>query len=51
MKILGLEWYWWLAIIATVALSIPFKIRFLRWWNQRQQERGANQEEKWGNDE
>ena len=26
---LGLEWYWWIAILALLAVSIPFKVKFL----------------------
>ena len=45
---LGLQWYWWLAI-AVVVISIPFKIRFMKWWIRSQQEK--NKRGKWGEDE
>ncbi len=48
---LGLQWYWWLLIAALVILSIPFKIKFLMWWSERQRERKKNQPGKWGEDE
>ena len=43
---LGLEWYWWIVILAILIVSIPFKLRFLRWWENRQKEK--NSHEKWG---
>ena len=46
---LGLQWYWWLVIGLAVVASIPFKIKFMKWWSKRQQ--GKNQREKWGEDE
>lgn len=48
---LGLEWYWWLVILVILMIWIPFKIRFMKWWNKRQQEKKHNQREKWGDDE
>lgn len=36
--IFGLEWYWWLVIVVILAVSIPFKIKFMKWWGKRQQE-------------
>ncbi|MCI8599962.1 MAG: hypothetical protein HFJ10_16220 [Lachnospiraceae bacterium] len=47
---LGIEWYWWLAIGAVVIVSIPFKIKFMKWWNHRQQQK-KNWTRKWGDDE
>lgn len=41
----GLDWYWWL-VIGIVLLSVPFKIKFLKWWEKRQKEKKKN--EKWG---
>ena len=38
---LGLAWYWWLVIAAGLIISIPFKIKFMKWWSKRQQ--GKNQ--------
>ena len=46
---LGLEWYWWIAILALLAVSIPFKVKFVKWWNKRQQ--GKEQHGKWGEEE
>ena len=47
---LDLAWYWWLLIIALVALSIPFKIRFMKWWSKRSEEQKKNQRDKWGDE-
>jgi len=44
----GLQWYWWLVIVAVLVISIPFKIRFMKWWGKRQQ--GKNQRGRWGDD-
>ena len=46
---LGLAWYWWLVIVAVLVVSIPFKIKFMKWWTKRQQ--GKDQRGKWGEDE
>ena len=46
---LGLAWYWWLVIVVVLIVSIPFKIKFMKWWSKRQQ--GKNQRRKWGGDE
>lgn len=43
--ILGLDWYWWL-VIGAVVLSVPFKIKFLRWWEKRHKDIGGDG--KWG---
>lgn len=45
-----LEWYWWLAIIVLLIVSVPLKIRFLGWWNRRQQAQQKEQRGKWGED-
>lgn len=47
---LGLEWYWWIAVAALLALSIPFKVKFAKWWNRRQKEKKKEQYGKWGDD-
>ena len=47
---LGIQWYWWLRIAAAAAISIPFKIRFMKWWNKRQQEKKDSRLGKWGDD-
>ena len=51
MTLLGLEWYWWLVIAVILVISIPFKIKFINWWNKRSQEKKKNQKGKWGDDE
>ena len=33
----GLDWYWWIVFLILLAVSVPFKIRFMRWWYDRQQ--------------
>lgn len=48
---LEIKWYWWLIIVALLVISIPFKIKFMRWWNKRQQEKKDNRRGKWGDDE
>jgi len=48
---LGLEWHKWLVIIAALAVCIPFKVKFMRGWAKRQQEKKKEPQEKWGNDE
>ena len=51
MTLSGLEWYWWLVIVAVLAISIPFKIKFMKWWSKREQEKKKEQHGKWGDDE
>lgn len=46
----GLAWYWWLVIVAVLIASVPFKVRFMKWWNGRRRER-KSQQGKWGDDE
>ena len=48
---LGLQWYWWLVIVAVLIISIPFKVKFMKWWSRRQQEQKKGQRGKWGDDE
>lgn len=47
--LLGIEWYWWLVIV--VVLSIPFKIKFVKWFSKRQQEQKDSHKDKWSDDE
>ena len=47
---LGLEWYWWLIILVALIISIPFKVKFMKWWSRRQQEKKQEQHGKWGDD-
>ncbi len=48
---LGLAWYWWLVIVAVLMISIPFKVKFMKWWSKRQQEQKKSQRGKWGDEE
>lgn len=48
---LGLEWYWWLVILAVLVISIPFKVKFMKWWNTRQREKQKGQRNKWGDED
>ena len=47
---LGLAWYWWLVIVAALIVSIPFKVKFMKWWSRCQREKNG-QRGKWGDDE
>ena len=49
MDFLGLEWYWWLLILAALVISLPFKIKFMKWWSKRRVDKKENG--KWGADE
>lgn len=48
---LGLEWYWWLVILAVLIISVPFKVKFIKWWGRREQGKKKRASEKWGDDE
>ncbi len=48
---LGMPWHWWLVIVAVLIISIPFKIKFMKWWNKRHQEKKNSRRGKWGDDE
>lgn len=48
---LGLEWYWWLVILAVLIVLVPFKIRFMKWWGRREQGKTRETHGKWGDDE
>ena len=48
---LGLEWYWWLVILVLLIVSIPFKVKFMKWWNQREKEKKKRQTGKWGEED
>ena len=39
MTFLDLEWYWWLLIVVVAIIAVPFKIKFMKWWSMRQQEK------------
>lgn len=34
-----MKWYTWLVILLIVLVSIPFKIKFVKWWDKRQKEK------------
>ena len=51
MTFSGLEWYWWLVIVAVLAVAVPCKIKFVKWWSRREQEKKQEQRGKWGDDE
>ncbi len=48
---LGLEWYWWLVILAVFIISVPFKVKFMKWWSRHEQGRKREQHGKWGDEE
>ena len=48
---LGLEWYWWLVMIAALIISIPLKISFLKWRSKQKHGKKKELSGKWGNDE
>lgn len=47
---LGLEWYWWIVIVIVLAVSLPLKVKFMKWWSKRQQEKTNSQRGKWGDE-
>ena len=49
MSFFDLEWYWWFVILAVLVISLPLKIKFMKWWSKRRQDKRANG--KWGADE
>lgn len=50
MMLLGLEWYWWLVILVVLAISVPFKVKFMKWWKERQREGKKTQRDNWGDE-
>ncbi len=48
---LGIEWYWWLLIVLIVAVSIPFKVKFMKRIGKRQREKKERYDGKWGDDQ
>lgn len=34
-----MKWYTWFTIILVVLVSIPLKIKFIKWWDRRQKEK------------
>ncbi len=47
----NLEWYWRLVIAAAIILSLPFKVKFMKWWSRREQDKKNGRPWKWGDDE
>ncbi len=47
---LGLAWFWWLLLIALLLISVPFKLKFIKWWEKRRQSKKIGQRDKWGDD-
>lgn len=47
----GLAWYWWLVIALALIISVPFKLRFMRWWGECRQEQKEDRRGKWGDEE
>ncbi len=47
----GLEWYWWLVIVAVLIVSIPFKVKLMEWWSGRKQSKKKGKSGKWGDEE
>ncbi len=48
---LGMEWYWWVGIVVAVAVLIPFKVKFMKWWGRCQKEKKESRRGKWGDEE
>ena len=47
----GIEWYWWIVIAVALIISIPLKVKFMRWWSAREREKKSKQRGKWGDEE
>lgn len=50
MEFLGMEWYWWLFIVVVIIVVIPIKVKFMKWWTKREQEKNR-EKNKWGDEE
>ena len=37
-------------IVAVLAVAVPCKIKFVKWWSRREQEKKQKQRGKWGDD-
>ena len=37
-------------ILVALVISIPFKVKFMKWWNEHQQEKKKEQRGKWGDE-
>ena len=33
-----MEWYWWVIIAVVVIISIPFKLKFIKWYAKKWKE-------------
>ena len=42
--------FWWIVAVATVVVLIPFKVKFLKWWEARKQKEQLSEHGKWGDD-
>ncbi|MDE7416836.1 MAG: hypothetical protein K2N44_11165 [Lachnospiraceae bacterium] len=51
MEFLGMEWYWWLIIGVAIIVIIPIKLKFVKWWAKREQEKKKETKNKWGDEE
>jgi hypothetical protein len=51
LMFLGLEWYWWLVILAVLAISVPCKVKFMKWWARQEKSKKKEQRGKWGDEE
>ncbi len=38
-------------ILAVLVISVPFKVKFMKWWSKRERERKKGTHGKWGDDE
>ncbi len=47
----GMEWYRWIVIVAVIGVSVPCKIKFMKWWSIREQQKKREQHGKGGEEE
>ena len=47
----GMEWYRRLLIIIIFVDIIPLKVKWVKWWSRRQQEKQNNRRGKWGDED
>lgn len=50
MAFFDLEWYQWILIAVVLILSVPLKIKFMKWWSKREQNQKNDVHGKWGDD-
>lgn len=48
---LGMEWYWGLLMVLVLIVVIPLKVKWMKWWSNRQQEKKRGQTGGWGDEE